>query len=224
MKGKKKNGAGITSILILCILLLTGCGQTKNPDPVTVSTISVSDKGEITLYLVSDFNKKYYDISELSKMVMEEVEALNSVHKKDGEENPITVTAVEKLGGEENLMIEDSPERVDNLINKAVVTLHFRDADSYKAYVGTGVFYGTVSQAQEKGYDLDLELKSVKDNSIIGKNEILEMGKRHILILEDHMAVYCPGKVLYVSKDAVLNADGTVDTAQTEGTTYIIMK
>lgn len=208
MSRLKRAGVLAAGVLSLCTLLLVGCGQTKEPEVITESTISVSDKGVITMTLIGDFDKARYDINELSSKVMQETTNFNSSHKTEGEEGTVTVVAVEPAA--------DGSTRVS-------VTFQFKNARVFKEYNGTDFFYGTVGEAHEAGYDLDIELVDVKENTTIGKKEIYDMGTRHILIMEDKMRLICPKSVLYLSEGATLEGK-TVDASGVEGLTYVIMK
>lgn len=209
MRGSLTTAARLTGLVSLCALLLTGCGQSGTPSAITVPTISVSDKGAVTSWLVSDFDKDYYDISELSSMVAEEVSQFNSANNQPDGGEAVTVESVE--------LAQDGS-------SKAVVTMKFTGISAYEDYNGTTLYYGTIAQAHEEGFDLDVELTSVKDGTSIGKKEIFEMSTRHILIVNEKVNVVCPKKPLYISRGAVINSDGTVDVAQTEGSAYIIFK
>lgn len=209
MRGKSTTAACLTGLMCLCILLLTGCGQSAAVSAITVPTISVSDKGAVTSYLVSDFDKDYYDITELSSMVSEEAAQFNSAHKT--------------AEGKDSVIVE-SVETTQDGSAKAVVTMKFADLSAYEEYNETKLYYGTIAQAHEAGYDLDVELQSVKDSAAIGRKEIYEMSTRHILIVNEKVVVICSRKPLYISSGAVLNSDGSVDVTQTEGSAYIIFK
>lgn len=209
MRGKLKQAARLTALLSLCVIMLAGCGRSGAPAAITVPTISVSDKGAVTSYLVSDFDKDYYDIEELDSMAKEEAAQFNSSHNAVPDSPFVSVESVE--------MASDGSAR-------AVVTMKFKDAESYGEFSGTTLYYGTIAQAHEEGYDLDVELVSAKDGASIGRKEIYDMSTRHILILNEKVNVVCPKKPLYISKGAVIGSDGTVDLTQTEGSAYIILK
>ena len=103
--------------------------------------------------------------------------------------------------------------------------LWFSDVQAYVDYTGKTLFYGTVEQAHAKGLGPDVKLASVKDGSVIGKTEIYENGTKKILIVQDRVLVYGPGKPMYVNTQATVNEDGSVAlTADTEEKIYIIMK
>ena len=209
MRGKLKQAARLTALLSLCFIMLAGCGRSGVPAAITVPTISVSDKGAVTSYLVSDFDKDYYDIDELHSMAEEEAAQYNSSHNAPQDSPYVSVESVE--------MASDKSAR-------AVVTMKFKNTEAYGGFNGTTLYYGTIAQAHEEGFDLDVELVSVKDGASVGRKEIYDMSARHILIINEKLNVVCPKKPLYISKGAVLNSDGTVDLTQTEGSAYIILK
>lgn len=210
MRGKRRTGECLTGILALCILFLSGCGQAKVPDSVTVPTTLISEKGSIRSYMISDFNKAFYEIEGLSSQVTEEVADFNEAHPTEGEEKAIVVDAVE--------MAEDGSD-------KAVVIMQFLNADMYQEYTNYDIFYGTVAQAQEKGYDFDGKLLNAKDNTeVLEASKLNELSKYHVIIAEEKTNVICPSKVEYFSEGAILNADGSVDISQVEGLAYLILK
>lgn len=207
MRGKKTAAIRLSGLLCLCMLFLSGCSQTKEPEAITAPTILVSDKGIITQYLVGDFEKDYYNVDELGSMVMEEAAELNADRK--GEEPAVEVLSVERPA-------DDS--------GKVVVVIQYPDAESYRKYNEADFFYGTVAQAHEAGYDLDIEMTSVKDGTVIGESEIYDLGTRHILIAQTDSSIICPKKVLYISEGLKVKEDGSIDSSGTEGISYIITK
>ena len=209
MRGRRKAGAILCSILCLAMLLLGGCGQTEVPDTLSVPAISVTNKGKVTAYLIEDFDKDYYDLAELQALVTEELAEFNSSHKTaEGQDTVKMISLTEATDGSQTVKL----------------VLEFRNIASYTEYTGMELFYGTVTQAYEAGCDLDKELTSVKDGSTIDKMGIYEHGNKNILIARENVRIYGPGKALYISTGAALNDDGSVDPSDTEDSTYIIMK
>lgn len=196
---------------ILCLVtFLGGCGQNKVPQDLSVPAISVTDKGKVTAYIVEDFDKDYYDLAELENLVEDELSKFNESRKSaEGEDAVARVSLTQTVVGE---------------VPKAVLVLEFRDITCYREYVGKDLFYGTVAQAQQAGYDLNVELTSVKDGTTIGKSEIFGMGNSHILIVQEKVRIFGPGKAQYVTSGAAVKEDGSVEPSDTEDNTYIIMK
>lgn len=195
--------------MLLCALFLSGCGQAGGPDAIGSTTLSVSDKGSLTSYLVGDFAKDYYNLSELESMVTEEANAYNS--SQTGGDSAVEVETVE-------LLESDS--------SKVMIKLQYDSVDTYRAYNGVDLFYGTVEEAIAAGYPLtNVALTSVKDGSQ-AENGYLQQkaSKQHILITEEPIVFYCPFGVTHFSAGAVLNKDGSVDMSGCEGTGIILMK
>lgn len=206
MTNINKKKTGLIACICLSILLLSGCTQVKTPEIITTSTITVSNKGHIISYLVDEFDKEYYKLEELSKMVIEEALKYNS----DFEDNPINVISVK--------MAEGSNDKV-------IVTTEYNNHKAYKETHENEFFWGTIAEAKEAGYDLKVTLVSVKDNNTsISSEEISAMDKNHILIIKDNVNVRCPNKVLYLDKNSSVNEDGTVKVSNAEGLSYIITK
>ena len=209
MRGRRKAGVILCSILCLAMLLLGSCGQAQVPETLSVPAISVTNKGKVTAYLIEDFDKDYYDLAELQALVTEELAEFNSSHKTaEGQDTVKMISLTEATDGSRTVKL----------------VLEFQNIASYTEYTGMELFYGTVAQAYEAGCDLDTELTAVKDGSTIDKMGIYEQGTRNILIAREKVRIYGPGKALYISTGAVLNEDGSVDPSDTEDSTYIIMK
>jgi len=203
-----KRGVLLSAAFILSMLIFSGCTQVQELSVITDSAIKITDKGVVTSYLVDDFDKAYYDLAELEQMVMDEVNQYMNFGSSDGKS--ISVEAVELL--EENS-------------SKAMVALKYDSVDLYKDFNGVELFYGTVAQANEAGYDLDITMTDgVSDGVTIGKDQIYDMGKQYILIVEDKVRIICPKKIQYISEGAVLESDGSVNASQDGEYTYIIMK
>lgn len=190
---------------ILAGLLLTGCGGTKIPEVVDVTSIEITDEGAVTSYLVDVFDKDYYVLSELKDMVVGEAAQYNTEHQT-GEQVPVTVEKVEGSG------------------SKVLVVQKYDSADTFADYNANALFYGTVEEALLEGYSPDSDLKSVKDGSVISGDMLTENLKRHILITDYKAKLYCPEKVTHISENAVYCDDGSVDGLAAEGTVVVLMK
>ena len=203
----------MTTILILTLFMilgLTGCGE-KEVIPVTEPTVEITSDGEMIAYLVEDFDKEYYDLSELDAMVREEVA---EYVKKQA---PVTETDTEVLTVESVSMAADGSK-------KAVVALKFANSEIYGDYFDVEAFYGTVAEAEAAGYGLSAALISVKDGEIFTDEQAKKLSKKKILVIQEAVVVRCPKEVLYVGTNASLTEEGFVDCTQGEGLNLIIMK
>lgn len=219
MSRNRKTGA---CAVLMAFMVLTGCGQAKAPNTMDATTIVLSDKGALTVYLVNEFGKEYYDISGLASMAAKEAAEYNT-EKQKGEKAPITVEKVEAL--------EDAD-------NKVLVTYKYDSPDTYMDFwnflsqrygytpKGQGgiLFYGTVKEAQEKGYDPFVSLKSVKDGTALTREQLLQNPDKHLVITDVRALIHLPVKPTHLSEGAIYNKDGSVDTLQAEGTVTILLK
>ncbi len=196
------------SCICVCALLFTGCGQAGVPDIVDVPTIAVADDGTVTSYLVGVFDKEYYDIAGLTEMVMEETEAYNARNQS----TDILPVEVEKV------------EALSDGSDKVVVVQKYDSPGTFSDYTGGILFYGTVAQAQEEGYDLGTELTDAGKGETLSAEQLLTEQDRYILITDQRVQLYCPRKVTHLSAGAALSEDGSVDASQTDGTVYVLMR
>ncbi|MBR5248328.1 MAG: hypothetical protein IKV27_05235 [Lachnospiraceae bacterium] len=209
MRIGRKIAVSLCGILCL-IMLLGGCGQSKVPSDLSVPAISVTGKGKVTAYIVEDFDKDYYDLAELRTMVEDELSKFNESRKGAEAEGAVAMVSL--------------TETVVQEVPKAVLVLEFQDINCYREYFGKDLFYGTIAQAQKAGYDLNVEFTSVKDGTTIGKTEIFGMGNSRILIVQDKVRIFGPGKAQYVTSGAAVKEDGSVEPSDAKDNTYIIMK
>lgn len=192
----------------LLTVFLAGCGGTKVPDIIKAPTVSVSEKGQISAWLVEDFAKEYYSLSELAAMAAKEAAEFNAAAGGAGAA-AVTVEKVETLPGNEK---------------KVVVSYRFDGWESYTAFSEGTLFYGTVGEALQKGYDSGVVLKSVADGTLLAGEQLKQAADKYVIITDVKADIYCPAKVTHVSGGAALNEDGSVDTAGAEQTVYILLK
>lgn len=179
---------GTAAGIVLTALLFVGCGKGGVPNDVgtegsPAAEIEIMKDGSIVETITEDFSKEYYDEESLKSMVLAEVAEFNK-NSGDG------VIAIDKF---------------ENKKGSLTIRMKYPSAEVYTAYNtdsyndGT-VFFGTVEQAYNSGYSLDVSLTSVKGEETIGKEELLSMGERGILIVNTPMQVKLPGRVLYVGE------------------------
>lgn len=206
MKKMRKTALCIT----LAVLMMTGCGEAKVPDTVDKPTLSIAKTGEVTEYLVGDFQKEYYSISELSSMAAEEAAKYNTVNQT-GSTAPVKVEKVEAL--------EDNSGRV-------CIVYRYDSAESYTGFNEGTLFYGTVGEAASQGYTVDAALISAsgREDDILTAEQVGQATDKQLIIAPQGVYVYCPGKVQYISADAVMAEDGSVNTTEAEAPVYILLK
>ena len=194
-------------ICVICTLCIafTGCGSTSGvPEEMPQTALVITDEGEVTYYLEADFDKDYYDITELEAMVQEDMQEYNA-----------------ELSEKERAVLESIKLSADG--QRAIVTAKFQNAAAYSRYSGYQLFYGTVSEAAAAGLDSGLTMQNAKDGSDVTQVQMKEHGNRKFLMAEEKARLYGPSRVLYISTGASYNEDGSVSPAE-EGNTYMIMK
>lgn len=186
--------AGAAAGILLAGLLLWGCGKsgagegdTGNniaAEEISVSVIEVQKDGSIIETITEDFTKEYYDEEGLRNMVLSEVADFNN-----GAQEAISVDKFENKNG------------------RIVVVMQYPSAEAYteyntNAYDNKKLFFGTVAQAYDAGYSMDITLQNVKkEEETVGKEEILAMGDKHILIACEPVQVATFGRILYAGEN-----------------------
>ena len=191
----------ISLCLLMCsILLFSGCKGALPED----DTISVDKKGRVTSTIVEEFDKEFYDAEELEGEIDEELAKYNQNFAADH---------IRK----EAFKVEDGT---------ASLQLVFDEWKYYSDYTGLTLFAGTVSEAEEEGYDLQLYGEYMDADGSLTDVETVSAGEDvHVLILEEAVKVQVPGKILAVSpSDNVTVTDSREASVQEAGLSYIIYK
>ena len=160
-----------------------------------------------------------------------------------GREPEVTETTIEvkKNGQVVHTIIEDFSESYYNLdelestiqqacdtynasAGKVTVVMQYADASAYSAFNKLALFVGTVKDAFNAGYDLNVTLSSLKgDGEQIGKEDLLKMGEKHIAVVREAVNVRVWDKVRYGSEDVKATANAkTVSVTDADMLTYIL--
>ena len=191
----------ISLILILCICMVCGCTEKKTDADTT--TVFIHKDGSITDAIVEDFTAGYYDAAELQTMTNKELTAYN-----------------QSTGDTKSAVL--SQYQVNDGLAK--VFIDFQTIQDYAAFNETDCYFGTIADAYEAGYDLDVTLKNIADDKTADKNALLEMGKNKILILEEHVDVITYKKILYKSANVDIIDDTHARISdEAEGFAYIVL-
>ncbi len=183
-------------------IFLCGCGS--NMVDLSETTVLVEKSGKVTDAIVESFDKGYYNSDELKKMVEEEI---SSYGKLSGSSENAKLT---------EFKIEEGT---------AKVYIEFASAADYASFNGVSFFFGTISEAYDNGYDLDVTLKSSTSNETIGKDELMEMGKNHILIASEPIKIQTYSNILYSTANVdILDDKQARISDESEGLAYIILK
>ena len=204
--------AGILSVMIAAGV--TGCGSTK--EPLDVTNLQIEESGAVVHTIIEDFDTTVYDVAGLETMISEEITAYES-------ENAATdsITLVSSVMSETEA-------------NKLTVTMQFADVKTYAGFNNVETFYGTVTDAKEAGYDLEvLQFTDTADETkTVTLSEIKDADTLHVFISNEKIPVRLSKKILYTfgnvelfDKYTVSNLPDAEDTtAETDGLYYVITK
>ena len=207
-----KRSRSFIALVCLFAVLLAGCGQSGGQEAVESTTIFVDRNGGMTYYLIGEFDKDYYSLSELSAKAENEADKFN---KGAGEKQSVAVDKVETLQENES---------------KVLIVYRFDGYASFNEFNEKSnkrlnkIFYGTVEEAFSQGYITKVLLRSVKDETVKTEEQLRQEGTKKLIVTDEKAVIYCPAKVTYISEGAVLNEDGSVDASAADGTVYILMK
>ena len=179
----------VSFCLLMCsILLLSGCfGAVPDQD-----TISVDKRGRVTSTIVEEFDKEFYDAEELESEIDEELAEYNQNFAADH-------------------IRKEMFEVKDGI---ATLQLVFDESQYYKDYTGLELFVGTVSEAEEEGYEHAVDVE-----------ELNSEGDARILILEEAVQVRVPGRILAVCPEDNVTVTGDREAAVAEPEmSYIIYR
>lgn len=225
---KKVTRVSILGALLLCVLSLTACGDKEQQDKSSgkgnandemVTSISVNKDGSIESRIVEKFDAAYYDVSALQAMIEEA--AADYSRETAGAEISLKECKV-----------------TDGKVN---VEMTFNDCNAYAGFNGETFFAGTIQDAYEAGYDLNVTLKAVssKDGAgTVSKQELLGMGDSHIVIFERPvqedeagedpaeatMRINCYGNILYVGDGVSTVGKKSADVSIDQGVGIIVFK
>lgn len=187
-------------LLVGVILIVSGCSVQKDAE---ITTVKINKDGTLENHIVEKFEKEYYDQAELQDMIESDISDFNLT---DGNEKI-------KL---KEIVVEEGVARP---------VIMFDDPQSYADFNNVVFFFGTVAQAYDNGFDFDISLTNVKDESVIGKDDILGLGDRLIVITEENICVETYHSIEYKSNNISIDGNKEAVVATQDGElAYIIFK
>lgn len=165
----------------MALTLLTGCGAEFSADK---DTIYVQKKGTIMGANVADFDKEYYNETELSDFITKTVD-----------------TYVAK-SGDGTIAIEEFA--VENGV--AHVYLSYAGYEDYADFNGVEFYAGTVLDAKANGYDIPNAFTAVTD-----KETTWDAENNKVVIVGQQAQVQVDGTILFVSSNAAVTGKNTAD-------------
>lgn len=222
---KKRTAA----VILLAGIFLAGCGKgeaennqgTGETDAGTAAAaaaetveVEVLKDGSVIETLTEAFEAEYYNEENLKNMVLSEVADFNK----------------QTLDGDGDISVE----KFESKNGSITVRMKYPSSQMYTEYNTDqynqkSLFCGTIAEAYDAGYTLDLTMKDSKGEKTVGKEELLKMGEDKILIAEAPMHVTVPGKILYIGENIVPSGKNQADMQAGEngealGKYYVIYK
>lgn len=188
---------------------MTACGtDDASKEEGLLSSVSVLKDGSIESIIVEDFAESYYNVDDLNNMIQNTI----ADYQKQDPDSVITMEACEMLD------------------QKVKVVLKYNNSDAYSGYNSEMLFVGTVQEAYEEGYDLNMTLTGTdKEATQISRQELLNMGENHIVIMENvleegSLRVNCYDTILYTGNGVTPIAKKKADIGPAQGYSVIVFK
>lgn len=203
-----KNSRVLFSMLLFLCVVLSGCGAKGSKLQAETTTICIDKDGTVTHQIVETFESEYYDVDSLTTMIEEEIKEYNS-----GKETASVL--LDSVLETEN----------DNGTKQVKVVMTYKNAKEYENFNQKTLFYGTISEALELGYDLDVSLVDLNDETKrIGKSEIEAMKESYLVICEEDVPISLEKKIVYMSNNRKIENKYLAGNSSTMENTYIIIK
>ena len=185
----------IIVIMTAVLVCLSACAEAEGD--YAESTIVVAKKGRISERIIENFDKDYYNLDELKSEFESSVSQYN-----------------ENIGGEEIRL-----KKVE--LNGTLLT----GPSDYENFTGERLFVGTVKDAYDNGYTMDVTLKGVENGDKIEKVQIMGLSDKSIVILSEHVRVRTFDDIAYVSANVDVVGDNEARVlSESDGLAYIILK
>lgn len=162
--------------LFFVTFCLTGCGEKFEP---TESTIYVTEKGEVKSAVMESFEEDYYDFSELTDEVEDEVRAYC-------------------LDKNEEVMTVESLTQSDDMVT---LLMNYQTVGAYAEFNETLLFNGTMQEAVKAGYIPEM-LYDTEGQETVYDAESMDGLK--VIITDENVCIQTSGKIKYVSDNAIL--------------------
>ncbi len=189
----------LTFAVTTTLLTLAGCGDKRE----NVTSVRIDKDGKVTNVIYEEFYKDYYDIQELSDMAASEISEYNVEYSS------------QKVTLEKAELVEDD--------SFAKLTMTYDSASDYSHFNQVSLFYGTIEEAMDKGYEVSKSLVNSSGDRI--EASFIEENKgRHIIITSDKSNIIAPYNIEYMSNGVTLHDKKEAElTAVTTETVQLLL-
>ena len=190
----------LSIMLIMSVFCLAGCDKDEEFDE---TEIIIRKNGTITENIVESFDKDYYNLDELKTEFTNEIAEYN-----------------ESIGSEEITL-----EKLEQEGGNVYATLDFTGPSDYENFIKEDMFVGSIGDAYDHGYTMDVSLKGVESGDIINKVAIMGKADSTIIILSEPVKVTTFKEIAYVSANVdVLGSNKARILSESGGLAYIVLK
>ncbi len=170
--------------ILFSFVLLNGCKKEEiflSVDDVTANTFLIKRDGSLHVAIIEDFDKSYYNLSELNEFVAKEVNAYN-----------------EKAGSKEITI-----EKLELKNGKVVMILGYSKMAHYSAFNNMpAAYFG--ADTKDVALELPSQYLDAKKNEVVDKETALKNGKNKVLVLYEPYEILVEGEIKFYSENATL--------------------
>ncbi|CRZ35054.1 hypothetical protein DFR55_11118 [Herbinix hemicellulosilytica] len=189
--------------ILLSFVLMNGCKKEEiflSVDDITANTFLLKRDGSLYVAIIEDFDKNYYNLSELNEFVAKEVNAYN-----------------EKAGGK-----EINIEKLELKNGRVVMILGYSKMAHYSAFNNMpAAYFG--ADTKDVALELPSQYLDAKKNEVVDKDTALKNGKNKVLVLYEPYEIIVEGDIKYYSENATLVDKNRIRSAD-ENMTVVIYR
>jgi len=189
--------------ILLSFVLMNGCKKEEiflSVDDITANTFLLKRDGSLYVAIIEDFDKNYYNLSELNEFVAKEVNAYN-----------------EKAGGK-----EINIEKLELKNGRVVMILGYSKMAHYSAFNNMpAAYFG--ADTKDVALELPSQYLDAKNNEVVDKDTALKNGKNKVLVLYEPYEIIVEGNIKYYSENATLVDKNRIRSAY-ENITVVIYR
>lgn len=193
----------LCSVITIFFLMLVGCKKEEiviSTDSVQTATILINDDGTVQAATVEEFDKEYYNLSELQTFITEQINDYNQTQEGEG-------------------ILLESLELVDG---KAVMILNYTTMEDYSLFNQVEAYYSTIEGLSTSGIILPDAFISASDGAFASQELATKNSKYQVVAIDEDIDLMVDGTIKYYS-NGILADDSKLQTGS-DGKAYVIFK
>ncbi len=180
----------IAAVLAVLVIIAVRAFRAREISDFIASTASFTRRGGVEVTTIETFGKSYYDQNELREAIRDSVDRYN------------------RDSGAGKELIEWKGLTVRNGV--ATLILNYKSVADYVAFNEAPMFFGTVRDALEQGYDLKGILSAVSrrnTSKILTQRDFEGLSSNRLIYVTEKMNLVVPRRILYASGNLRVSAD-----------------